>query len=358
MKVVLLLGAGATLADVATKPRKDRPPLDRRFFAEARLTDPALADAVARYLRETYAINLFAPEHDRLEPIMGLIYTDIFNQQLEAEALPVFRQLLQLFTRRLAATTNGIHPTNKRVVYRIVGHYLAAGVRPSDLTIITFNQDIQVEKMLHHMSTVRRWEPLADQIFAFPGLYRFADQKEVTSPTGAAQIFPRGGDPDNCISLLKLHGSLNWYSSHSTRTPSRDAMFKASRKLRITSRRRINTQMTQTGKQRRMYTLPIVVPPVTHKSAVLHESMAGLWQRAETCLTEADELVVVGYSCPALDFESSNQLRRSQVTREHPANISVVDPAPTVPERYISLLEAKCLHYYASAHAFLDALAR
>jgi hypothetical protein len=107
-----------------------------------------------------------------------------------------------------------------------------------------------------------------------------------------------------------------------------------------------------------MYTLPVVVPPVTHKSAVLHQSMVGLWQRAEVCLKQADELVIVGYSCPPLDFESSNQLRRSQVSRRSPANVSVIDPAPSVPERYISLLEAKCLHYFASAHAFLEGLAK
>jgi hypothetical protein len=105
-----------------------------------------------------------------------------------------------------------------------------------------------------------------------------------------------------------------------------------------------------------MYTLPVVVPPVTHKSAVLHDSMPPLWRQAEAALRAADELVIVGYSCPPLDFESSNQLRRSQAGRKTPANISVVDPAASVPERYISLLDAKCLHYYASPHAFLGAL--
>lgn len=100
MKVVLLLGAGATLADVATRPRKERPPLDRRFFAEARLTDPQQAATVANYLRKTYAMDLYAADNDRLEAVMALVYTDLFNPQLEASALVVFRQLLRLFTRR------------------------------------------------------------------------------------------------------------------------------------------------------------------------------------------------------------------------------------------------------------------
>ncbi len=233
MKVVLLLGAGATVADVATKPRKDRPPLDRRFFAEASLTHKPAVAGIAKYLRSTYGIDLLAPEHNRLEEVMGLIYTDLFNPLLDVQASAIFRQLLRLFTRRLAATTNSIHATNKRLLYRIIAHYLSGGVEPSDLTVITFNQDIQAEKMLDHMSSVTRWRSLGPRIFAFPSLYGFSDSKSVTFPRGETDLFAEGGDPDpgNCIRLLKLHGSLNWYSSHSSTEPSRTAMFNPTRKI-------------------------------------------------------------------------------------------------------------------------------
>jgi len=84
--------------------------------------------------------------------------------------------------------------------------------------------------------------------------------------------------------------------------------------------------------------------------------MIPLWHLAESRLKEADKIVIFGYSCPPLDFESSNQLRRSQNGRAAPAEISIIDPAPTVPERYITLLGARCVHYYASAHDFLGSL--
>lgn len=353
-KVVLLLGAGATVADVATRPRKDRPPLDRSFFSEARLTHGADVVAVANYVRNTYELEIVAPAHDRLEGIMGLIYTDLFNPILADDALVAFRRLLRLFTRRLAATTNGIEATNKRVVYRTIAYYLSHGVRPEDLTIITFNQDIQVEKMLAEMSSVGRWSALKDKIFAFPYLYSFAATPDVTSTSGAVAKFDVGGDPNDCVRLLKLHGSLNWYSSHSSNAPSRAAMFNPDRRISITRRRLIDPGMSLQSTQRSMYTLPVLVPPVSHKSSVLHKEMAQLWQLAEARLRSADELVIVGYSCPASDVESSNQLRRSQAGRPSSANISVVDPAPAAAERYITLLDAQCVHYYASAHAFLS----
>jgi hypothetical protein len=134
-------------------------------------------------------------------------------------------------------------------------------------------------------------------------------------------------------------------------------MFNPTRQISITRRRQINPQMTLQSTQRSMYTLPVVVPPVSHKASVLHRSLTDLWQLAESRLHEADEIVVFGYSCPPLDFESSSELRRSQSGRATPANISVIDPASSVPERYITLLDAKCLHYYASAHDFLAHLA-
>lgn len=112
MKVVLLLGAGATLSDVATKPHKYRPPLDKHFFAEAALTSPVLVRNVRRYLLETYDIDIRYPENDSLEGVMGQIYPDLFNPRLAERALIAFRTLLRLFNTRLAATTNELRPTN------------------------------------------------------------------------------------------------------------------------------------------------------------------------------------------------------------------------------------------------------
>ncbi len=344
---------------MATKPRKDRPPLDKHFFSEARLTDQWRVNQVQRYIKQTYDFEILDTAHDSLEGVMAQIYTDLFNPLLGKPALAAFRHLIRVFNSRLATTTNGIHATNKRLFYRILGHYLGHGVRPEDLTIITFNQDIQVEKSLHLMSSVARWSSIADRIFNFPGLYRFSQTTpDVTSFSGAQpdEVFPVADDRDDCISLLKLHGSLNWYSTHSSRTPTTRAMFKPNRKIRITRRRTIDPAMTLSGKQRQMYTLPVIVPPVSHKSAVLHKDMSDLWRISEERLRTADELVVFGYSCPAFDFESSNQLRRSQLGRTARPKFSLIDPEPSVSARYISLLEAKRLHYYASGHEFLQML--
>ncbi len=151
-KTVVLLGAGASVADVATRSQKARPPLDRRFFSTAAAANPqdGRAHIVRDYLRENYGVDIFAPEHDSLEGVMGRLYPDLFNSLLEAQALSCFRALLQLFTDRLATTTNDLRATQKRLLYRMLSRLLSDGCAPQDITIITFNQDLQAEKTLEH----------------------------------------------------------------------------------------------------------------------------------------------------------------------------------------------------------------
>jgi len=351
MKRVLVLGAGATLSDVATRPLRERPPLDRGFFKIARLTDPTLTNAVARYMTKVYEVDIMDSIEDSLERVMGQIYTDTFNPGLKAEATEAFRALLRLFTSRVATTTNNIQPTNRRLLYRILASYLGDDTVPEDITIITYNQDLQVEKTLCLMSEITRWRRMADRIFNFPGCYAL-DERTVTAPKYEMgdRLFNVQQKVDGCIRVLKLHGSLNWYSSHTSRKPSQKAMFNPKRSLSITQRRVIAPDMTISG-GRTTYALPVVVPPVTHKSAVLHDDLRGIWRLAEHALEAADDLVIFGYSCPPLDFESANQLRRAE--RKRSSKISVIDPDAGIAARYIELLNPEGMSYFRSAKAYL-----
>ncbi len=104
--------------------------------------------------------------------------------------------------------------------------------------------------------------------------------------------------------------------------------------------------------KRTTYALPVIVPPVNHKSAVLPTALRPVWSLAEQRLVNADHIVVFGYSCPALDFESANLLTRAYL-RNKKCRVSVVDPNGAVAMRYIDLLSPNHLSYYSTAHAFL-----
>jgi hypothetical protein len=357
-KIVLLLGAGASVADVATWPRKSQPPLDSGFFSTALRAAPNdwRVHKIQEYLLQNYGINVLKQEYDSLEGVMARLYPDLYNGLLEKAALESFQVLLRLFVDRLAITTNDLKPTQRRFLYRILNNLLWSGVEPKDITIITFNQDLQVEKTLEYLSETRQWKPIAPSLFAFPGMYAMPANtwRNVTRPTKrpASEVFARSATEQGCLHVLKLHGSLNWYSTHTSKTPSRTAMFDQYRRLSVTQRKTINPDMT-IARKRKVYAFPVIVPPVSSKSLVFHKAMAPVWALAEERLIEADHLVIFGYSCPALDFESANLLTRAQLRRAPPSKLSVIDPNGAVATRYIDLLGPSSLSYYANAKGYL-----
>lgn len=355
--VVIILGAGATVSDVAARSHVSRPPLDKGFFTlSSRAGYQVQVNRVAQYMQRIYAVDIRDRAHDSLEEVMSQLYNDVSNPALAARARVAFRALIRLFNERLATTTNDIAATQKRFLYRILTFYLSSGFAPANVTILTFNQDLQAEKVLQLLASKAKWRARADEIFSFPGCYELAvPGHRITAPSsGSSPLFPANSPNPDCIRVLKLHGSLNWYSSHTSRTPSTKAMFNPSRKLSITRRRDIYMDMTVSGPSRTTHALPVVIPPVTHKTAVLHNDIKPIWTEAETRMARADHLVIFGYSCPALDFESSNMLRRSQLASSHKRAISLIDPDAATATRYINLLHPNRLGYYPSADAFLD----
>jgi hypothetical protein len=307
-------------------------------------------------MRRIYEIDILQAAHDSLEGVMGQLYPDLYDPALTSDALPAFRDLVELFTQRLATTTNELAASRRRLLYRMLVRYMGEGFEPGDITIATFNQDLQVEKILEHLGKAKRWSRVADALFCFPHMYATGAWKAVTAPSGGGlEIFEEAPeDRTDCIRVLKLHGSLNWYSTHNSRRLSPDAMFRKDRPLRVTCRKTIDPTMGFSGPSRRVYSIPVVIPPVNHKTSVLHDNLRSVWSLAEQRLREADELVVFGYSCPALDFESSNLLRRANRKRPARARTIVIDPVGSVASRYIEMLEPTQLQYFPSANAFLE----
>jgi hypothetical protein len=300
----------------------------------------------------TYGVDVFADTHDSLEAVMSRLYPDIFNDALAGDARPAFRALLQLFNRRLAYTTNKISPSQRRLLYRMLTRLFRDRCDPGEITIITFNQDIQVEKTLERLGRAKRWAHLASRLFAFPDMYCMGSDVWKATTGAGPDLFSLTNPEGEFVRVLKLHGSLNWYSTHTSSEPSPTAMFNPNRALSLTRRRAISPDMTLRGKRKR-YTLPVIVPPVNHKSSVLPAALAPVWAIAEAAIADADRMVVFGYSCPALDFEAANLLTRSHRARAPSANLAVIDPDGAVATRYIDLLGPRRLSYYKTAADYL-----
>ena len=355
-RVVLILGAGATLADGSRKPVKSQPPLDRGFFSGALRSHSRGLRDITRYMQEHYRMDLRRPANDSLERVMAALYTDAFGGDLERQAFAALRTLIGVFLKRLADTTNDIAMTPRSLLYRLVVSVLNAGVPPSNLTIVTFNQDIQVEKALDAIGSRRR--RAGQTVLSFPGCYHLPPGLTVSRPFDPdAPEFRIEDTLGNGVALLKLHGSLNWYSRHKTPNPSKRTLFDPKRPIFLTSRKSIDPSMRVTvAKSRiRKFTFPIVIPPVVHKSGILHADLFPVWALAEDRMRTADRVVIFGYSCPANDWESANLISRSLTANRGLKEISLIDPDSGVVLRYVELGSLSKISYYKSAAAYLAA---
>lgn len=351
-KVAFIVGAGATVSDVYRRSSRQRPPLDKGFFGVSVKTDPGNTTRIQSYVEEVYDKNIYHIQNDSLEAVMAIVYADIFDPKLKSRAATVFRLLVRLFNRRLADTTNRISATQQRFLYRILSLYLQRGIMPENIVIVTFNQDIQIEKILHRLQQTAKYERFGT-IFNFPFCYYWPDAStSITSP-GRGDLFEEGNLGLGGTTVLKLHGSLNWYSTHKSTKVKPQWMFRSNRTIHITRRQTIDPEM-KLHARRRMPTLPVIVPPVTHKSSILHNSLKPVWSRAETELKQADEVVIFGYSCPTMDFESSNLIQRSLKANRKYRSLSIIDPDPGVLSRYAELVNPHELHYYPYAENFLE----
>ena len=351
---VLIVGAGGTVADAGRVSEVRRPPLDKGFFRAASRDSANTTDvgSIQSYLQEKYAIaDLKDRKVDSLEDIMVRLYGDIFDPTLGDAAYRAFIGLMQLFNRRLATTTNDIPMTRRKLLYRVIRRLVRVSGHCGRLTIITFNQDIQIEKALHTLSS--RLPARFGDPFAFPELYELGGV--LTSRLANIPSFPIRSDSEGHVRLLKLHGSLNWYSVHRSNPPERRALFRPERAITITPRREIAPDMRRLTRARRnFYTFPIVVPPVNLKAAILHDKLRPLWHSAEEALAAATEVTVFGYSCPQIDFESANMIQRAFSRNTSCEKLTIIDPDPSVVLRFADLTRMDSISYVASASRYLQ----
>ena len=352
-KSIIIAGAGCTLSDANNKPLRSRPPLDKGFFQDCNRAGHGELRIVKDYLRRTYDFDPTNSNQDRLESVMAIIYADIHNPQLVGDAGEAFRALIRLFNRRIAVTTNDLKPTNRFNLYRILCRMIDNGLSPEEICIITFNQDIQIEKILQKLQSTRRTKRCGI-IFSFPFCYKLPNSSgRVTGPRGNIPTFQLGDPSNPGVRILKLHGSLNWYSVHHSKQVPKNAILSSARRFHIIARSELTPGLTYTGK-RKQYTFPLVIPPVTHKAGILHDDLQPVWAEAATTLTKAREIVVFGYSCPANDFESANLIRRTVRQNSDLEEFSIIDPDPTIFQRYVDLTGLDRLYYFKTPESYIQ----
>ena len=349
-KIVLILGAGSTRSE---RPTKNKPPLDKNFFKDSLSKNESEVEPIRSYFKSHYNLDICSENErdDSLEAVMVKLFADSNDPSLGAIAYENFLSLIKLFNKRLADTTNRIKPNSQSKLVQVMVKFLDGDAKPENISIITFNQDIQIEKTLDFIEGRPKYKKIKP-LLNFRDCYG-VDFPVVDDPSFQGERFEEIKSDSKGIEILKLHGSLNWYSVHRSGNVKAKILFKRDKKLYITGRKEIDPEMKYKGNNRMEHTLPVIVPPVPHKSAIFPSAISDLWVVAEERLNQATDVVIFGYSCPEADHESSNLIQRTLGSRKL-ETFSIIDPSPEVFARFLELTKQERVFYYSSADAYID----
>ena len=101
-------------------------------------------------------------------------------------------------------------------------------------------------------------------------------------------------------------------------------------------------------------TIPRIIPPVGDKSKFFHSQIQNLWLYANAKLSNANELLIYGYSCPKTDF-ASEKLFKSALSRNNKiSKIMIIDKNVDLLQRYQEMFAPKKIDgIYIGASEFL-----
>lgn len=167
---------------------------------------------------------------------------------------------------------------------------LVATWHRSQSVVITFNYDLLVERA--HRSMQERNE--ATPYKSHRTLYPLPIAPSI-SRTGSAY----GERRTETLSLLKLHGSVNWWNSGPGGPPG-DPVFDSLNSARWAA---------DTAHHEEHWTVQdkfrLVVPPAIEKGSYYSSSLVqAQWQMARSAIMDAETVTVIGYSLPAMDLHS------------------------------------------------------
>lgn len=183
------------------------PPLDKGFFSKYESEPDQNASSIQQYLEKTYGIDIFDEEYNSLEKIMVILYTDSYRFPY---SLILFQNLVTLLNKRLANSTNNLKPNSEHSFYQVVQEFLN-DPESNEIAFITFNQDIQIEKLIDKMSRDNDGKIERD-LLNFPYCYHLKDNSPPINigKQEAQNCFEIGSKDKVGVDILKLHGSLNW----------------------------------------------------------------------------------------------------------------------------------------------------
>ena len=160
MKTVLIIGAGATLAEsLSSYPSQaKKPPLDITFFNLCRLSKITGRNAVKFYMMDNYGIDPFSHGYP-MEEVFNYLYSDVHSVKSPPGCLSAYWSLVQMYTAAIAKTTNPYYGKSRYGVGSLLRNIVKKDPM-GEITFITFNQDLIIEKSIQYSRSHKSYKSL------------------------------------------------------------------------------------------------------------------------------------------------------------------------------------------------------
>jgi uncharacterized protein YaaR (DUF327 family) len=307
-KIVYFLGAGATKAIAPNAPMN----MDLVKKAIEDFSNSHEAKRLNRFIKELYKRN--DPVVDN--QIWNLL--DYIIQQGKSPSLGInLEQIIDLKNDLMSLVIREFNKSLAEVDFSVAKDFIEK-VKSHKPTIISTNYDLIIDDALLHLSTKHnfgvkiRKTVSRDAIRDVEGLKRPA-------PAGLGD-FVNSGE----ISLLKIHGSLNWI--YCPKCDEVDLTIREKGAMRtLQGLYCIDEHCTCKYKS-------LLITPTMYKdyeNRIIKET----WACAENKLIEADELVFIGYALWEEDYQIRCLLMKAMLTRKKNHNkITVIEREPRGPD--------------------------
>lgn len=213
----------------------------------------------------------------------------------------------RVFQDRLSEATKEV--SNRRIAL----NYVARHCIKNSITCLTFNYDDVLDEALARAALANPVSNLFGEKYWHPdGGYGFFCQSS-TSCIGEASS---SSNTATSMSLLKLHGSINWRIKLGFTSPYPLGAVVHHESWGTHKRLESTDQAIESHLSGDRF----IVPPVLGKSALKEPILQQIWGKARSTLRDAEEIVFVGYSCPVTDlaasflFSDTISLKRQRVT--------------------------------------------
>ena len=258
-KTLVILGAGATRGASFVGNAALSPPLDRDFFRMLQMSSAGRTDEGKGLLE--HARTVYGPALDtRMETVFtNLDAAAIFHREAKIDPGPQVQ-----WPGRLIEAFRVVLPSllGETITEPCSWHEaLARQLRTND-TVISLNYDCVMDCALCAAAGSR--------FAAARGGYGV----DVGTGAGAWEGSARGPTPAGSITLLKLHGSLNWDQA-TVPLQLRETIYNPVRP-------------------------GVIQPPLTNKP-ITEEPFQSVWKQARRAVRSARRLILIGYSMPVAD---------------------------------------------------------